>query len=153
MGTKMAPDFANLYMAHFKEQFVFNYPIQPVYYRRYIDDIFKIWNHSQEQLSQFQKHLNEVHPTIKFIFESSRTNLPYLDVSINLENQSCFVKPHFKSTNTFSHVMGNSYHPKSTFKGIYKGENVRILRNCTREEDYLETVTFMKQKFTDRKFN
>jgi len=45
------------------------------------------------------------------------------------------------------------YHPKSTFKGIVRGENTRILRNCTKEKDYLETMQFMKQQFANRKFH
>lgn len=47
--------------------------------------------------------------------------------------------------------MGNSHHPKSTFKGIMKGENNRILRNCSKEDDYHKTIDFLKNKFIDRK--
>ena len=48
--------------------------------------------------------------------------------------------------------MGQSYHPPSTFKGIIKGETVRILRNCTKESDYKETMDFLKEKFKQRKY-
>ena len=48
--------------------------------------------------------------------------------------------------------MGNSHHPKSTFTGIVKGENNRILRNCSKEQDYQETMEFLKNKFVNRKF-
>ena len=40
MGTKMAPNYANLYMAHIEKKSIFTYKIQSHYYRRYIDDIF-----------------------------------------------------------------------------------------------------------------
>ena len=66
MGTKLAPNYANLFMADFENKFVFNYPIQPTYYRQYIDDIFFIWEHSTTELQQFIDHLNSRHPTIKF---------------------------------------------------------------------------------------
>ena len=33
-----------------------------------------------------------------------------------------------------------------------KGENVRILRNNTKEEEYSQTMDFMLSKFWDRKF-
>ena len=53
----------------------------------------------------------------------------------------------FKTTNTFSYVMGQSYHPPSTIKGITKEETMRMLRNCTKESDYKETMDFLKEKF------
>ena len=58
MGTKLAPNYANLFMADFETKHVFNYPLKPVYYRRYIDDIFFIWNHSATELTSFIDHLN-----------------------------------------------------------------------------------------------
>ena len=33
MGTKLAPNYANLFMTHLEENFVFNYHIQPIYYK------------------------------------------------------------------------------------------------------------------------
>ena len=43
MGTKMEPNYANLYMVHIEKDFIFNYPVQPLYYRRFLDDIFLLW--------------------------------------------------------------------------------------------------------------
>ena len=40
MGIKTEPNYANLYMVHIEKNFIFNYPVQPLYYRRFIDDIF-----------------------------------------------------------------------------------------------------------------
>ena len=102
MGTKMAPNFANLYMAYFEKEYIFNYRIQPLYYRRYIDDVILIWPSTLEELQRFQEHVNQVHPTIKFTFEVSETNLSYLDINIHLEGDTVTVSPYFKKTNTFS---------------------------------------------------
>jgi hypothetical protein len=41
MGTKLAPGYANLFMADFEEQHVFTHHIQPLFYGRFIDDIFE----------------------------------------------------------------------------------------------------------------
>jgi hypothetical protein len=40
MGTKVAPSFANIFMADFEEQHVYTYPTKPSLWLRYIDDIF-----------------------------------------------------------------------------------------------------------------
>ena len=151
MGTKMAPNYANLFMVNFENKFVFNYKIQPLFYKRYINDIFFVWPSTADELTTFWEHLNKSHPTIKFSFESSIKNVPFLDVDITLEDNQCYVKPYFKSTNTFSYMSGQSYHPPSVFKGLTREENIRILRNCTKQQDYKDTMDFLTERFTERK--
>ncbi|XP_065896286.1 uncharacterized protein [Dysidea avara] len=150
MGTAMAPNYANLFMSNFEDKFIFNRNTRPVYYRRYIDDLLIIWKDTEEELIKFMDHLNNCHPTIKFTFESSTTEVTYLDINIVKENHQLYVKPHFKTTNTFSYLQTSSYHPKFTFKGIYRGENVRILRNCTKQSDYETTMNHIKKQFSVR---
>lgn len=150
MGTTMAPNYANLFMSYLEETFIFNQPLQPLYYRRYIDDVLAIWPHSETQLSDFQQRINQVHSTIKFTFETSSTEVNYLDIKVLKCQNKCYVKPYFKPTNSFSYVLATSYHPRSTFKGIYRGENIRILRNCSKEEDYIHTISMLQDKFKSR---
>ena len=40
MGTKMAPCFANLFMASIEQTFIDNSPLTPLFYVPFIDDIF-----------------------------------------------------------------------------------------------------------------
>ena len=42
MGTRAAPNYAVIFMNDFEEQHVYSYPLQPLVWKRYIDDIFKI---------------------------------------------------------------------------------------------------------------
>ena len=67
MGTKMAPNYAYLFMVNFENKFVFNYSIQPIFYKRYIDDIFFISPSTADELNTFQEHLNKSYPTIRVI--------------------------------------------------------------------------------------
>jgi len=152
MGTRMAPNYANLYMAYLEKEHIFTYPKQPLYYRRYLDDIILIWPGPLEELTKFQEYLNNAHPTIKFTFEISTSNLPYLDINIHIENGRAFVSPYFKGTNTFSYIRGDSYHPPSIYGAIITGENNRILRNSSKEDSYQTTMTMLKNKFENRKF-
>ena len=112
-----------------------------MYYRWYIDDILLVWTSTREELTKFQNHLNNVHPTIKFKFEVSDKKIQYLDLTIHKSDHNCYIFNLFKETNTFSYVLEDSYHPQSVFKGIYMGENTRILGNCTRK-DYEDTIKF-----------
>lgn len=65
----MAPNYANLYMAHLEENHIFKLPNQPMYYRSYIDDIIMIYQRSMETLEIFQSQLNSIRPTINFTLE------------------------------------------------------------------------------------
>ena len=54
----------------------------PVFYRRYVDDIFVLFE-SAEHLSKFQTYLNTCHPNMSFSFEQEiNDKLSFLDVEV-----------------------------------------------------------------------
>ena len=69
MGTRVAPSYANVLMNNFEEKHVYTYGLQPRAWYRYINDIFCIWPHGEDELEWFTSHLNSVHSTIKFTIE------------------------------------------------------------------------------------
>ena len=152
MGTKLAPNYANLFMANLESKSIFTHNKLPVFYRRYIDDIFFVWNHDPLELDTFIDYLNTIHPTIKFTKSTSTTMITYLDLDIYLKENKLHTKTHFKSTNTFSYLHGHSNHPKSTFTGVHKGENIRILRNTSEETNYNSTMSFINTQFKRRQY-
>ena len=88
MGTRLAPSFANLYMFHFEDKFVYPYHLQPKVWYRYIDDVFMIWDHGKDEPDKFVTHLNMCNANITFSSEISPTHLSFLDVKVKLiENQ------------------------------------------------------------------
>ncbi|KAJ7341578.1 hypothetical protein JRQ81_005850, partial [Phrynocephalus forsythii] len=50
MGTHMAPQYANIFMADLKQHFLSHCTQKPLLSLRYIDDIFLIWTHGEESL-------------------------------------------------------------------------------------------------------
>ena len=66
MGSKVSPTFANLFMDDFENRIVYKYPRQPITWWRFIDDVFLLWSHTEEELHDFVEYLNNSHPTIKF---------------------------------------------------------------------------------------
>ena len=69
MGSAVAPNYANIFMNRFKTKALQNWPLQPLIWLRYIDDIFMIWTHEKDKLHQFTNYLNGICPTIKFTHE------------------------------------------------------------------------------------
>ena len=56
---------------------------QPVFYRRYVDDIFVSFE-STEHLSKFHVYLNTCHPNMTFSFQQEiNGKLPFLDVEVS----------------------------------------------------------------------
>ena len=66
MGTQMAPQYTNLFMGKFEQQFLQTQNKLPLVWWRYIDDVFAIWTHRVPCLNAFLQELNNYHTTIKF---------------------------------------------------------------------------------------
>ncbi|CAJ0952145.1 unnamed protein product [Ranitomeya imitator] len=47
MGSKMAPQYANLFVVKLESDFLSSFPIRPLAYYHYIDDILIIWTKSE----------------------------------------------------------------------------------------------------------
>ena len=82
MGTKMAPSYANLYMGRLEDHFLKGATDKPLMWFRYIDDIFFIWTHGEEKLTDFFNFCNSFDPHIKFEQTKSTTSIPFLDVQV-----------------------------------------------------------------------
>ena len=88
MGTRVAPSYANLYMADFEEKYVYTYSTPPLFWKRFIDDVFCIFQGTERQLTQFIAHLNRVqHGTIKFTVEYSKKSVTFLDTTVYVEDK------------------------------------------------------------------
>jgi len=155
MGTKMAPAYANLFMADLEEKLLQNSTTDPILWKRYIDDILCIWPGSPEQLQNFIDYLNRAHPTIKFTCECSTTSVDFLDITIykgkryNRE-RTLDVKPYFKKTNKFQYLEYSSAHLKNTFRSLVKGELTRLLRACSDTDEYSRILSKMYKIFRER---
>lgn len=155
MGTKMAPAYANIFMAELEESLLEGSPIQPTLWRRFIDDIYCIWPGSRESFLAFMERLNAAHPTIKFTFHMSNETVDFLDITTykgdrHSQTGKLDMKPHFKHTNKFQYLQYNSAHPRKTFPGLIKGELTRLLRACSDGTTYEQILQKMQKIFRER---
>ena len=107
MGTPLAPVLANLFMGYHGKRWIDEYPgTPPLYYRRYVDYIFAIFN-SKYDASTFFYYLNR-HKNIKFTMElENQGKLSFLDVFIdNSLNSSSFITNAFHKT-TYTGLLTN----------------------------------------------
>ena len=136
MGTKMAPSYTNFFMDRFEQSFLANEPIQPLLWKRYIDDILCIWPGTREELDSFLERLNRAHHTLRFMWSISESHVEFLDLNIFKglrfnDTNHLDLSTHFKKTNTFQYLHYSSSHPRSVFRGLVKCEAIRFLRSNT----------------------
>ena len=79
MGTKKAASFASIFMAKIETTLIQQSETKPKEWRRYIDDIFSLWDSDEKDVDQFIEQANKFHPTIKFTAEISENEITFLD--------------------------------------------------------------------------
>ena len=82
MGTKMAPAFANLFMGKLETTLLQLGEPNILIWRRFIDDIFLIWNGTMTSFTTYIEKINQTHETIKFTHEVSDKEVTFLDVKV-----------------------------------------------------------------------
>ena len=150
MGTRVAPSYANIFMNDFEDKHVYTHHLQPLAWYRYIDDVFCLWQHGEEELEKFNTHLNSVHETIKFTVEKSRTSVSFLDTEVHLDNSTIYTTLYVKPTDRNNYLPFDSAHPYHCKKGLPYGQFLRIRRICSKEDDYrhhcVEKAALLRQK-------
>ena len=107
MGTKMAVAFANIFMADFETKLIRQSRIKPTEWKRYIDNVFSLWNKSKQDINLFIEQANQFHPSIKFTAKISENEITFLDAIIYKGDRFLTVsildiKTHYKPTETFN---------------------------------------------------
>jgi peptide-methionine (R)-S-oxide reductase len=151
MGTKVAPSFANLFMADFEEKWVYSYHTRPSLWLRYIDDIFMIWEHSPDELNKFLQHLNNCHQTIKFTAEQSTDCVNFLDTTVYLTPEGSLYTDLFcKPTDSHNYLRYDSAHPRHCKTSLPYSQLLRVRRICTKLEDFDRNALMLCSHFDRR---
>ena len=119
MGSPLAPLLANLFMGHHERSWISSFDnSQLLFYRRYVDDTFCIFN-SETQAMAFFEYINSKHPNIRFTMEKEvEKKLPFLDILIDNSQDQVITSVYRKKTFTglltnffsftsYSHKMSN----------------------------------------------
>ena len=84
-------------MDSLKEDILSNSLSKPLVWWCYIDDIFMMWKHGQEELQKFLETLNCYRPTTKFTVEYFKAKMHFWDVDVRKKGNKLvtdlYVKP------------------------------------------------------------
>ena len=87
MRTALAFNKANLFMDRFETKAMDNYPLKPMVWKRFIDNIFLIWTYGEDSMKHFLNYLNQLYPTIKFTTDTSKESINFLDTTVKLDGK------------------------------------------------------------------
>ena len=134
--------------------------IRPVFYKRYIDDIFLIWPGTLESLEAFIALCNSLSPGIKVISECSSTEVHFLDILLFkgqrfLSQGILDFRVAFKDTDSHRIVSRSSFHPPHVKRSVIWSQVLRLARRCNDKAFFDEACricfsVWVKQGYTYR---
>ena len=149
MGLPLGPTMANVFLSFYEIKWLEQCPkeFKPVFYRRYVDDIFVLFE-SAEHLQKFRNQFNTCHPNMSFSFEQEKNGkLSFLQIEVSRE-KGIFVTTVFRKP-TFSGVYT---HFENFLPTIYKFVMVdtlayRCFKICSDQTKFHDELRFLKQVF------
>ena len=159
MGTPFAVTFACIYLSMMEIELnlilLHQYNVSAIFYKRYIDDIFAIFNNRIEA-EIFMIAFNNIKKNqIVLKLTCIGDSVEFLDVVVfkgnrfadcNLLDSKIFQKPQCK----YIYLPPSSYHRNSVFKSFVTTELRRYRLVCTNDDDFANIKNLFKQRLLDR---
>ena len=146
LGTKVAVAFANIFITKVQTQLLNKRAKKPICWKRYIGNIFSLWDTGREEITHFIEQANNHHATIKFTAEISEDKVTFLDTIIIVYKGESFnsmlildVGTHFKPTETFQYTHLYILPPIRGQEGLNKRRSPQATHN-----------KFLKRKLSKR---
>jgi len=146
MGNRLAPLIAIIFMHSLESKAKLNYSCFPEVYIRYIDDIFGIWNHSEDELNNFLNIMNNLHPNIKFTIEKPDSEgwLNFLRMSLKINNLQIDRKSYRKQSSKSIFLHADSHHSELMKRNVIINEFKNIDMICSNEVFFNESSELFK---------
>ena len=160
MGSPLGPTLANIFMSHYEQKWLAECPLEfkPKYYRRYVDDIFVMFE-TIEQFDLFKAYLNTKHRNIKFTSELEKDGkLPFLDMLIDRTNNKIITSIYRKPTFTGLYTRFECFLPSVYKFGLLYTLLFRYFSLCTNYKLFhLEIIElkniFLKNGYSSKFFD
>ena len=153
--TKFAPPYACIFMDQLEIKFLENQNLKSLVWFRYLDDIFFIWTHSEENLRNVMTEFNLFSNDINFTYEYNKDTISFLDLKVISSNDKLITSLYSKHTGCHQY---ESCHPKHTKRSIVYSKALRIKRVCSEESDFNgHSLTlrpwFLKRGYPEKNIN
>ena len=124
----------------------------PVFYKRYVDDIFCIFDEDAD-VPAFHGYLNNLHSDIKFTYEEeSSGSLVFLDTTITKNEDAFDIAWYLKETNTGIYTPNCAYSPKRYRLAAMRSLFNRALKINSNVSNYKISVDIIHNLFLKKRF-
>ena len=131
-------------MANLKDEVLRKAKCKPLVTFRFTGDIFFIWTHSKDELTDFTNLFNSHDESIKIDYNINETSVRHNLQSCRFPHHNVLdTKVIFKETNTHELLHKKSFLPKHTFEEIVKSQLIRFLTICNNMEDIREATSIL----------
>ena len=113
-------------MDQVEQEFLATQINQPLIWLRYIDDIFFIWTHGEEELEKFMSNFHSFTPNLKFTYESSKRDILFLDHRVSLTKCKLSTDLPMKPTDCHQYLHYPCCHPEYTKRSIVYSHLLRV---------------------------
>ena len=165
MGTPCACMLASIYFAYHERTLILpKYKQNIIFYKRFIDDVFCLWNDDLEQtnlisnntFANFQSDMNNF-GKLKWEFEELTHKTTFLDLNITLvekphPNRTThdFYKPNFstyqKPMNLYLYIPPQSAHPPGVIKSLIHSQIKKYWHQNTNSDDFIKITRAFFQR-------
>ena len=156
MGTAFAPNYSGVFLGNFENTALCNAPnnLQPIIWKRFIDDIFIVWTHGEAALQNFHTYLNNLHPTVKLDITYSTKEINFLDTTIYFNSHhklesTLYVKP----TDICALLHADSFHPSNCKRSVIYSQALRFWRIITEDNLLNKQLSTLRENLLGRGYD
>ena len=139
-------------MGMFEERYI--YPLIGKisnFYLRFINDIFLIWTRTTDQLMKFKQQINEIHPSIKFVFDFSNKEINFLDTVVyKTQPGKLKTKLYRKESDRQAYLHRKSEHPESLKRSVAFSQALPLRRICSTNNKFQDSCDKLRNKLIER---
>ena len=139
-------------MDEVEEKFLETQSKKPLIWLRYIDDIFFIWTHGEQELNRFLMDLNNFTPNLSFTRGASKIWIPFLDLKVKLIDDKLETDLYMKPIDPHQYLYYLPCHPEHTKRSIVYSQTLCVNRICSLEKDFNYHKLNMKEWFIKRNY-
>ena len=145
MGTHMALSYAKLFMGKFEREFLRIQTALPLVWWRFIDDVFDIRTHGEQQLQMFLWELNHHHTSIKCTANWSTEEVSFLDPRVYIKDGRVERNLYTKPTDKHQYLHMKSCHPRHCKIAILSSQALIFCRICPKRDNLVTWSQELKQ--------
>jgi len=150
MGSPLSGIMAELYLNYVENDLIFSgtnkFKDKILFYSRFVDDTFIIFNGNHRQLKLLNSFLNNLTPTLNFTLEIEKDKMiNFLDLTVIKRTNNIEFSIYRKPTMTSQTIHATSHHPQSQKMAAYNSFVHRLINIPLTEENYIKELCIIKQ--------